>query len=286
MTVQPSERYTTRAKNASAADKNRATSFSNKKAVLPLTILTDKLRVAQGLGRNEALCTTDKGQNADGWTTIHEAPRKIEEGLRKHLVLSHGSALHPCVARVEQSYIARDSFLGWLAKILGRIHAEVKFRGWSDVVSRVQRQRRALLGKLVVFQREPRRKRAAHAKFSRTHEDGQVLVVLEVRVPHRTTGERACGAVSRSRARPERSTPEVQGWQKPKRRTLAGGANLACGGPGGRGPGGCDGSWMGLVWLLSWSAMGLAWTNLKRDTSLTCHSRARTCAILLDLFGR
>ena len=167
MTVQPSERYTTRAKNASAADKNRATSFSNKKAVLPLTILTDKLRVAQGLGRNEALCTTDKGQNADGWTTIHEAPRKIEEGLRKHLVLSHGSALHPCVARVEQSYIARDSFLGWLAKILGRIHAEVKFRGWSDVVSRVQRQRRALLGKLVVFQREPRRKRAARRKVFR-----------------------------------------------------------------------------------------------------------------------
>ena len=35
--------------------------------------------------------------------------------------------------------------------------------------------------------------------------------------------------------------------KEPKRRTLAGGANLACGGPGGRGPGGGDRSWMGLV---------------------------------------
>ena len=33
-------------------------------------------------------------------------------------------------------------FFGWLAKFLGRLHACVKFRGWSDVAPRVQRQRR------------------------------------------------------------------------------------------------------------------------------------------------
>ena len=69
----------------------------------------------------------------------------------------------------EQNYRASTSFLGWLAEFLGRFHAFVKFRGWSDVAPRVQRQRRMLPGKLVVFQREPRRKRATHAKFSRTH---------------------------------------------------------------------------------------------------------------------
>ena len=60
-------------------------------------------------------------------------------------------------------------------------------------------------------------------------------------------GERACGTVSRNRAKPGRRTQEAQGWQEPKRRTLAGGINLACGGPGGRGPSDCHGSSMGLA---------------------------------------
>ena len=90
---------------------------------------------------------------------------------------------------------------------------------------------------------------------------------------------------ARSRAELGRSTPEAQGWQTPPRRTLTGGANLACGGPSGRGPGGCDGSWMGLVmWLMSWSAMGSAWTSLQCDTNLTCQSRGRA-QFLLDLVG-
>ena len=51
--------------------------------------------------------------------------------------------------------------------------------------------------------------------FAHTHagEDWQFLVLLEVRVPHRTTGERARGTVSRSRAELGRSTQEAQGWQ-------------------------------------------------------------------------
>ena len=83
--------------------------------------------------------------------------------------LKKGFAVHPGVAQIEQNYSARASYLGWLAKFLGRLHAYLKFRGWSDVAPRMQRQRRALPRKLVVFQREPRRKRATHAKFSRTH---------------------------------------------------------------------------------------------------------------------
>ena len=43
------------------------------------------------------------------------------------------------------------------------------------------------------------RKVFAHAHAG---EDGQVLVLLEVRILHRTAGERACGTVSRRRARP------------------------------------------------------------------------------------
>ena len=80
-----------------------------------------------------------------------------------------GFALHPSVAQVEQSYSARASCLGWLAKFLGRLHAYMKFRGRRDVAPRVQRQLRMLPGRLVVFQRKPRKKRATHAKFSGTH---------------------------------------------------------------------------------------------------------------------
>ena len=47
------------------------------------------------------------------------------------------SALHPCVKRFEQSYRARTTSLGWLTQFLGRLHAFVKFRGWSDVAPQV-----------------------------------------------------------------------------------------------------------------------------------------------------
>ena len=79
-----------------------------------------------------------------------------------------GSALHPSVAQVEQSYSARATCLGWLAKFLGRLHAYMKFRGRRDVAPRVQRQRRMLPGRLGVFQLKPRKKRATFAKFSGT----------------------------------------------------------------------------------------------------------------------
>ena len=72
-----------------------------------------------------------------------EGPRDNAARARRHDL----SALHPSVAQVEQSYSARTSFLGWLAKFLGRLHAHVKFRGWSDVAPRVKRQRRTLPGK-------------------------------------------------------------------------------------------------------------------------------------------
>ena len=74
-----------------------------------------------------------------------------------------------------------------------------------------------------------------------------LLVLLEVRVLHRTTCKRACGTVPRNRAKPGWRAPEAQGWQEPERRWLAGGANLTCGGSGGRGPGAGDESWMGLM---------------------------------------
>ena len=95
---------------------------------------------------------------------------------------------------------------------------------------RVQWQRRTLPGKLVVFQPEPRRKRAnAHAHAG---EDGQFLVLLEVRVLHCATCERARGTVSRNRAEPGWSTPEAQrlagtqktdaGWRSQPSMRLAG----------------------------------------------------------------
>ena len=158
-----------------------------------------------------------------------------------------GSACHPSAAQAEQSYSARASFLGWLAKFLGELHACVKFRGWSDVAPRVQRQRRRLPRKLVLFQREPRKKRATHAKISRTHALAKTAIFGSAGGADSTPHKRARGTASRSRAEPERSTQEAQGWQKPKGRTLAGGANQACGGLGGRGLGGCDGNWMGLA---------------------------------------
>ena len=123
--------------------------------------------------------------------------------------------------------------LSWLAKFLGRLHAYVKFRGWSDVAPRVQRQRRTRCrGKLVVLQREPRRKRATLAKFSRTHTAAKTGFWCCWRCPflHRATCKRAwgsrCHGIVQSRSG---VFPEGQGWQEPKRRTLTGGDNLACG---------------------------------------------------------
>ena len=60
---------------------------------------------------------------------------------------------------------------------------------------------------------------------------------------HAHAGERACGTVSRNRARPGWSTPEAQGRQEPIRRWLA----EPTWEPGGRSVGGGDGSWVGLV---------------------------------------
>ena len=104
---------------------------------------------------------------------------------------------------------------------LGMVGAHVQLRSWCDVAPRVQWQRRTL-PESWWSSNASRGGREPHAG-----EDGQVLVLLEMRVLHRTTGERVCGTVSRNRARPGRSTPEAQGCQ-------------ACGGPGGRGPGGGD----------------------------------------------
>ena len=122
-------------------------------------------------------------------------------------------------------------------------------------------------------------KEASHTRqvFAHAHagEDGQVLVLLEVRYLHRTTGERACG--SRSRAEPGRSTSKAQGWQKPKE-TDAGWRSP----PGLRWAGRTWSKWLrrkldgtGVMWLMSWSALGSAWTGLKRVTVVL--GRAQFC---------
>ena len=40
----------------------------------------------------------------------------------------------------------------------------------------------------------------------------------------------------------------------------------------------------GVTWLMSWSATGSASISLKRDTNLTCHCSARTCACFVGPF--
>ena len=144
---------------------------------------------------------------------------------------------------------------------------------------RVQRQRRMLPGKLVVFQREPRKKRATHANLSRTHtlaKTGNFWFCWRCGFCTAQREKRARGTVSRSRAQPGRSAQEAQGWQKPKERTLAGGASLAC----------CCGraaTETGWDWRDVVSATSLAWISLKRDTNLACHCSARTCASFVGL---
>ena len=193
------------------------------------------------------------------WVKGHATVQQVWEGTitlwqlqAKELVdeqAKKGSALHPSVAQVEQSYSARASFLGWSAKFLGRLHRKIhrlERRGACGAEAAAQAAREAG----GVATRAVKEESHTHQIFAHAHacEDGQILVVLKVRVLHCTTGERTCagrcGGIVQIRGW---STPEAQGWQEPKRRTLAGGANLACGEPGGRGPGGGDGSWMGLV---------------------------------------
>ena len=115
----------------------------------------------------------------------HATLQHVREGTFSlwQLQAKQVSALHPCVAQFEQCCRARASFLCWLAKFLGRLHVHVKFRGWSGV---------------------------AHAAWeaggfpTRTaKEESHARFLLEVRVPHRATCERACatdGVVESCRA--------------------------------------------------------------------------------------
>ena len=153
-------------------------------------------------------------------------------------------ALHPNAARV-QSCSARDSFLGWLAKFQGRLRAHVKFRGWSDLAPRVQRQRGTLSGKLAVIRREPRRNQSDTRKISRTHtlaKTGNCWFCWRCGF---CTAQRGKGLAGRCRGVMQSRSGAL--WKLKDGRNpkdgRSGGANL---GPGGRGPGG-DGSWMGLV---------------------------------------
>ena len=97
---------------------------------------------------------------------------------------------------------------------------------------RVQRQRRTLLGKLVMFQREPHKKRATHAKFSRTHtlaKTGNLWFCWMCGFHTAKRVQRACGTVSRNGA----NRCGVLRKLKDGRNLKDGGtfgANLACGG--------------------------------------------------------
>ena len=79
---------------------------------------------------------------------------------------------------------------------------------------RVQRQRRTLPRKLVIFQREPRRESATHAKFPRTHtlaKTGKFWFCWRCAFYTAQRVKGLAGTVSRSRARSGRSSPEAQG---------------------------------------------------------------------------
>ena len=64
-------------------------------------------------------------------------------------------AVHPSVLQVEQSHSARASFLGWLDNLTSASRPR-------EIQGLEQRQRRMLPGKLVMFQREPRKKIVTH----------------------------------------------------------------------------------------------------------------------------
>ena len=61
-----------------------------------------------------------------------------------------GSALHPCVKKLEQNHLVRTKFLCWLAKFVDRLHAALRSRGRGDVAPRKHTLRPVLPGKLVV----------------------------------------------------------------------------------------------------------------------------------------
>ena len=143
-------------------------------------------------------------------------------GSCRHEQAKEGPALKPCVKKFEQSRRARATFLGW-AGWRSFWDPFMKFCGCSNVAPGVQRQRRVLPGKLVVFQRDTRRKDAPRTRCRRL----ALLVLLEVRFPHRQESARACWAVSWYHAKPERGAEEAQGGQEPEGRRFALGADLA-----------------------------------------------------------
>ena len=113
-------------------------------------------------------------------------------------------------------------------------------------------------------------------------EDGQVMVLLEVRVLHRTTGERACGTVSRSRAEPGWCTPRSSRMAETQK-TDAGyaDANLACGRAGRT-----RSRWLRRIldgtgakrWLMSWrrDGFGVGQCQVRQDISrVTVCARSR-----------
>ena len=104
------------------------------------------------------------------------------------------------------------------------------------------------------------------------------LVLLEVRVLQRTTGERAFETVSRSRAERRRSTPgssriagtrkTMAGWRSQRVMRWAGRTwsrwlrRML--------------DWAGVEWLMSWSAL----ISLQCGTTLTSHSGARSAILV------
>ena len=72
-------------------------------------------------------------------------------------------------------------------------------------------------GKLVVFQHEPRKKRATHAKFSRTH-----MLANKVPFLHHQKSAGACWATSWKRAMPPRGAESVCDLARELERDLLG----------------------------------------------------------------
>ena len=149
---------------------------------------------------------------------------------------------------------------------------------------RVQRQRRMLPGKLVVFRREPRKKRATHANLSRTHtlaKTGNFWFCWRCRfcTAQRVKGLAGqCRGVVHSRGGvlkklKDGRNPKDGRWLAEPTLHAVGRADVL--------RRTLDGT--GVTWLMSWSATSLAWISLKRDTNLACHCSARTCASFVGL---
>ena len=202
-----------------------------------------------------------------------------------------GSAPHPSVEQVEPKLQRKDLVPVLVAEGFRPASCTRETRrGWSDVAPRVQSQRRALPGKLVVFQREPRRKRATHTPSSRARTRRRRASFGSAggagSAPHNGRNVSRDGVAESCRAGAEYSRSSRMAETQ---RTEAGWRSL----PGMRWAGRTWSRWLrrkldgtDVTWLMCWSAMDSAWTSLMRDTNLTCHCSARTCASLLDLFGR